>query len=69
MERDYHRQRWTKWFLWKEGIKTVTCSAGYRASTVAWKQCRQLYMSGISTPIKNDSVKPCESSQGDGSHV
>ena len=33
MEGDYHQQRWTMWFLWKEGIKTVTCSAGYRAST------------------------------------
>jgi len=36
---------------------------------VARKPHRQLYMSGIITLLKNDSVKPCKSSQGDGSHV
>jgi hypothetical protein len=69
VEGDYHWQRCTTWLLWKEGIKTLTCSAGYRASTVARKAHSKLYMSGITTHLKNDAVKPCESSQGDGSHV
>jgi len=88
MEGDYHRQRWTTWFLWKEVTKTVTyslsvtcsfvekqhlhaalCSTGYRASTVARKPHRQLYMSGVTTPQKNDSLKPFESSKADGSYV
>lgn len=84
MEGDYHRQRWTTWLLWKEATKTVTYSSSVTCSlwrnSIYMQHCvqlgtelqqwhRQLYMSGVTTPLKNDSVKLFESSQADGSHV
>jgi hypothetical protein len=86
-EGDYHGQRRTTWFLWKEGVNcqifivdylqflerkhlhTTLCSIRYGASTVARKLYRWLSISGIANPLKNGSVKPSGSSQGDGSDV
>ena len=39
------------------------CPMGYGASTVEWKLCRWLTMSGITTPLKNGSVNVSGSSQ------
>jgi hypothetical protein len=68
MEGNYHGQRWTTSFLWKEGIKqsdiyelsaicakkALACSTmfGYRASALPRKLHRQLSVSGIKTFLK-----------------
>jgi len=54
------------------GEKSHPCNtvlAGYRSSTAAVKLNRWLSMRGIATFLKNGSVKPSRSSQGDGSDV
>jgi len=50
-------------------LLAALCSAGYRATAVARKLYRRLFMSGIATPLKNGSVRPSGNFQGDGSDV
>ena len=56
-------------FVEKKHLHAALCSAGYRASTMARKLHKQLSMSGIATLLKNSSLKPFRSSQGDGSDI
>jgi hypothetical protein len=54
------------------GEKSRHCStvlAGYRSLTEAVKLSRWLSVRGIATSLKNCSVKPSRSFQGDGSDV
>jgi hypothetical protein len=54
------------------GENSCPCStvlAGYRSLTEAVKLSRWLSMRGIATSMKNCSVKPSRSFQGDGSDV
>ena len=54
------------------GEKSRPCStvlAGYRSLTGAVKLNRWLSMTGIAASLKNGSMKPSRSSQGDGSDV
>ena len=87
LEGDYHGQRMTRCFLWKEGVKpsdTERClcavcgnkaSAGstvsiwIRSLAVASKLHGRLFMSGIATSLKKDSVNPFGSCDGDRSLV
>jgi hypothetical protein len=50
-------------------LQASLCPTGYRASAVASKLHGRLSMSGVSTPLKNGSVKPSERSEGDRSDV
>ena len=56
-------------FVEQKHLLAALCSAGYRATAVARKLYRRLFMSGIATPLKNGSVRPSGNFQGDGSDV
>jgi diaminopimelate epimerase len=56
-------------FVERKHLHAVACSTGYTASVVARKLHRQLSMSGVSTRLKNGSLKQSRSSQQDGSDV
>jgi hypothetical protein len=53
----------------RKRVHTALCSPGYGASTVARKLYRQLSITGVTTPVKNGTVKPSGSSEGDGSDI
>jgi hypothetical protein len=85
LESDYIGQAWTTQFLWEEGIKLsdihcwlyVVCGQKAPACgtvfTWVWsfnrKLHRQRYMSGMTSPLMNGSMKAYRSSHRDGSHV
>jgi hypothetical protein len=51
MEEDYHGQRWTTWFLWKEGVKvshihrplSENCGEKAPAGSTAFNWVRSFY--------------------------
>ena len=77
MEGDYLGQRWTMWFPCKEGVTPSDIHRRFWTESAGTQHCvelgtelqRWLSVGGTATPLKNCSVKPSGSSQGDGSPI
>ena len=48
--------------VWRKRVHVALCSTGYGALAVARKLYRQLSITGVTTLVKNDTVKPSGSS-------
>ena len=76
-------QRWTTWFLLKEGIKLTDihcrlsalfgeqalCSAGYRTLSSGMETAQTAVHNGIAATLRNDSMKSTTNSHIDSSDV